>query len=419
MRYWIPLALLLGTLPAAHAAETTAPGSITLDKAIIKVLENNAQLGANDYAAKAIISRIKQAQQNRPLEIKLELQDFAGSGEHSGTRQLETTLSVAKILETGDKRSSRSAVAQQRANLLLNQQDSQRLDLLAKVAEQFIHAVVDQHRLQISRDQLALVKRTLETVTKRVDAGRSHIAEQRRQAIALARASIELEHAEHELSASRVRLSSNWGSTAPQFTTADAALFKLTVPPPFEQLETLLADNPDLIRFATEKRLAQARLRHAQSRGRANLALSAGVRHFNAPGDAALLISASIPLGSTSRAQPYIDEMQYRAQQDPLLHEQQRLALYSRLYETYQELLHALTAYQTLTEQIIPQAELAVSDYEQGYKRGRFSLLEWNESQRILLDARLETVITAASYHRYQIEIERLTGTQLHLGVKP
>jgi len=419
MRYWITLALLLGTLPAAHAAASAAPGPITLDQAIIKVLENNAQLNANDYAAKAIVSRIKQAQQSRPLEIKLELQNFAGSGEHSGTRQLETTLSVAKILERGDKRASRGAVAQQRVNQLLNQQDSQRLDLLAKVAEQFIHVVVDQHRLQISQDQLALVKRTLETVTKRVDAGRSHIAEQRRQAIALARASIELEHAEHELAASRLRLSSNWGSTAPQFSTANAALFKLTVPPPFTQLETLLADNPDLIRFATEKRLAQARLRHAQSRSHSNLQLSAGLRHFNAPGNAVLLFSASIPLGSTTRAQPYIDEMKHLAQQDPLLHEQQRLALYSLLYGTYQELLHAQTAYQTLTEQIIPQAELAVSDYEQGYKRGRFSLLEWSESQRILLDARLEMVITAASYHRYQIEIERLTGTQLHLGVQP
>jgi len=419
MRYWITLALLLGTLPAAHAGETAIPQAITLDQVIIKVLENNTLLTANDYAAKAIISRIKQAQQNRPLEVKLELQNLAGSGDHSGTRQLETTLSVAKILEAESKRASRSEVAQQRANLLLNQQESQRLDLLAEVAEQFIHVVVDQHRLRIAQDQLALVERTHKTVTQRVTAGRSHIAEQRRQAIALARATIELEHAEHELAASRVALSQHWGSTSPLFTSAQAALFRLPTPAPFAQLETLLADNPDLIRFATEERLSQAHLRHAQSRRRANLEFSAGVRHFNAADEAALLISASIPFGANARAQPYVEERQHLMQQDPLHHEQQRLALYSRLYKTYQELLHALTAYQVLTEQITPQAEQAVHDYEAGYKRGRFSLLEWNDAQQMLLDARLETIITAANYHRHQIEIERLIGTQLHAGAQP
>ena len=419
MQYWIILALLLGTLSAAHAGETSTPRTITLDQVIIKVLENNTQLTVNDYTTKAIISRIKQAQQKRPLEVKLELQNLAGSGDHSGTRQLETTLSVARILEGGSKRTSRSEVAQQRANLLRNQQESQRLDLLAKVAEQFIHVVVDQHRLRIAQDQLTLVERTHKTMTQRVAAGRSHIAEQRRQAIALARATIELEHAEHELAASRVELSSHWGNTTPQFTSAKTALFELPTPPPFEQLETLLANNPDLVRFATEKRLSQARLQQAQSRRRANVEFSAGIRHFNAADEAALLVSASIPFGANTRAQPYIKERQYQMQQDPLRYEQQQLALYSRLYKTYQELLHAQTAYQVLTEQIMPQAEQAVSDYEAGYKRGRFSWLEWNNAQQMLLDARLETVITAANYHRHQIEIERLIGTQLHSGVQP
>ncbi len=419
MRYWITLALLLGAWPMAHAKEASAASPITLDQVIIKVLENNAQLAVDGYAARALISRIKQAQQNRPFEVKLALENFAGSGDHSGTRQLETTLSVAKILEAKSKRTSRSEVAQQRANLLLNQQDSQRLDLLAKVAEQFLHVVVDQHRLRIAEDQLTLVERTHKIVTQRVTAGRSHIAEQRRQAITLARATIELEHAEHELAASRMELSRHWGSTTPQFTTAQAALFQLPTPAPFEQLETLLADNPDLVRFATEKRFSQARLRQAQSRGNANIELSAGVRHFNAPGDAALLFSASLPFGASTRAQPYVEERQHLMQQDPLRHEQQRLALYSRLYKIYQELLHAQTAYKVLTEQITPQAELAVSDYENGYKQGRFSLLEWNDAQQMLLDARLETIITAANYHRHQIEIERLIGTQLHAGVQP
>jgi cobalt-zinc-cadmium efflux system outer membrane protein len=68
---------------------------------------------------------------------------------------------------------------------------------------------------------------------------------------------------------------------------------------------------------------------------------------------------------------------------------------------------------------MIPEAERAANDYEQGYKSGRFSLLELNETQRILLDARLEAVLTAANYHRFRIEIERLTGAAIRSGVNP
>ena len=67
----------------------------------------------------------------------------------------------------------------------------------------------------------------------------------------------------------------------------------------------------------------------------------------------------------------------------------------------------------TLRETIIPQAKRALSDYEKGYKAGRYSFIELTEAQRILLDSRLEAVMSAANYHNYRIEIDRLTGAGL------
>jgi cobalt-zinc-cadmium efflux system outer membrane protein len=419
MRQWIYLALVFTAIPAAHAMEAPASGSITLDQVIVNVLERNPQLGVNDYEARAAAARIRQVQQGVPLEMKLDLQNFAGNGAYGGADRLETTLSLAKVLELGGKASSRGDLARQQANLLRNEQDSKRLDLLARAAEQFMHVVVDQHRLRIVQEQLELVKRTHDIVAQRVKAGRSHIAEQRRVAISLTRAEIELEHAEHELASSRLKLATTWGETKPQFGSAKAELFVLPTVQPFDQLETLLANNPDLIRFATEERVAQARLRLAQARRTPNLELSGGIRYFNEQKDGALVLSASIPFGSDSRARPHMEEMQYLAQREPLRYEQQRLALHSSLYAIYQELLHAQTAFEALSQRMIPEAERAVDDYEQGYKSGRFSLLELNETQRTLLDARLESVMAAANYHRFRIEIERLTGAALRSGVNP
>jgi len=419
MRFGIILALVCIATPVAHAVENSNTKSITLEQVIIKVLEGNPQLGINDYEAQAAAARIRQAQQGTPFEVKLELGNFIGSGSYSGVDQLEATLSLAKVLEPGNAVTSRSNLARQHQSLLSNEQDSQRLDLLAKAAEQFVHVVVDQHRLKIAEDHLALVQHTYEIVSQRVSAGRSHVAEQRRLAIKLARAEIELEHAEHELSTSRLKLAANWGETETQFGIAEADLFQLLPVKSFEQLETLLENNPDLIRFATEERLTQAKLRLAESRRAPGLALSGGIRYFNDPSDAALLFAVSMPFGAASRAKPEIDEMQYLSQSQPLRYEQQRLALHSSLYEIYQELLHARTAFEALSQRIIPEAQQAAIDYEQGYQTGRFSLLELNEAQGTLLEAQLEQVMTAANYHRLKTEIERLTGAALHSGVQP
>jgi len=416
MRSGIMLALVCLVTPVTYAVETPDTGPITLDQVIVRVLERNPQFGINDYEAQAAAAKIRRAQQTSPLEFKLALENFAGSGSFKSADRLESTLSLAKILEPGNKVTSRSDIARQQATLLRNSHDSHRLDLLAKAAEQFIHVVVDQHRLEIAENHLSLVKNTFEVVSQRVTAGRSHVAEQRRLAIAVARAEVELEHAEHKLSTSRLKLATNWGETQPGFTRARARLFDLPPVAAFRQLEALLTNNPDLVRFATEERLAQARLRLAQTRRTPSLQLSGGVRYFSDPNDAALVLSASLPFGSRSRARPEIEEMQYLSQREPLRHEQQRLALYSNLYELYQELLHARTAFDALNRHIIPEAEQASDDYEQGYRRGRFSLLELNEAQRTLLDARLEAVMTAANYHRLKIELERLTGIALQAG---
>lgn len=419
MRHWIILALLCIVAPPLHAEDVSKAAPINLQQVILNVLERNPQFSINDYEARAAAARINQAIQVTPLSVKLEIENLVGTGEYSGIDRLETTLSLAKVLELGNKASARGDLSQQQAKLIQNEQDSKRLDLLAKAAEQFMHVVVDQHRLRIAHEQMKLLEHTHEIVARRVKAGRSHIAEQRRIAITMARMEIELEHAEHELATSRVKLSASWGETEQNFGKAEANLFELPPIPPFKQLEILLENNPDLIRFVSEERVTRSRLRLAQSGRTSNVDFSGGVRYFNDPSDAALMFSASIPLGSRSRAKHDIEEKQYLSQREPYRYEQQRLALYSSLFEIYQELLHARTAFEALNQRIIPQAKQVATDYEQGYQSGRFSLLELNQAQQILLDVRLEEIIAAANFHRFRIEIERLTGTELSTKVSP
>jgi cobalt-zinc-cadmium efflux system outer membrane protein len=393
-----------------------AADSMTLEQVIAKVLEHSPLLKAHELSASAAAARIKQARLTTPVNLNLELENFSGSNAHSGSSLLETTLSLGKVLELGNKPELRGQVSRQEASLLRNKQDAKRLDLLAEATRRFLHVVVDQQRLMIAKDKLALMERTYAAVAQRVKAGRSTIAERRQAGIAHARARLELEHAEHELATSRLKLTTMWGETAPVFSFAQAALFDTQQVETFEQLARQLQHNPDIVRLATRQRLAEARYRLARAHRRADVEISGGIRHFNSTGDSAFVLSASLPLGADSRAGPAIEETQLHAQREPFDYQQRRLELHASLYGVYQELMHAATAIDVLQTQIIPQAKQVLRDYEKGYTAGRYSLLELSEAQRTLLEARREAVSAAADYHRYRVEIERLTGKTLSTG---
>ena len=419
MRICIVLLLGVAGFGSCIAADQTVTGKLTLDMVLLAVLDNSPALLAGDYQARAAAANIRQAQQSTPVQVKLELENFAGSGDFSGDDLLETTLSLGKVLELGNKTNLRGEVARNEAMLLGNERDAQRLDLLAEATRRFIHVVVDQESLKIARDRLALVQHTGTIVDERVKAGKSPDVERRRVRIEVARAELELEHAEHELATSRVKLATRWGTTEPGFTSAHAALFATTPASSFDDLAQLLERNPDLARYASEQRLAEARLRLVQSRRKTDIEITGGLRYFNLNNDRALVVSASLPLGTGSRALPGIESSRLLSERQPLLLRQRQLELHATLYEIYQELLHALTASQILREQIVPEAEQALRGYEQGYQTGRYSLLELNDAQQLLLEARLESVMTASDYHKYRIEIERLTGQAMSTGVSP
>ncbi len=416
MRYVIYLLMSLFSLTSLNSL--AAQEVLTLDEVIISVLENNPELKVNDFEAKAAAAKIRAAQQTPPVNLNLEFENFGGSGTRQGTDALESTLSLSKVFELGDKAELRGGVAQQNTALVKNKQDARRLDILSEAARHFIHVVVDQHRLEIAKDKLKLAHKTYKVINKRVRAGRSPVAERRRGSIALARAEIELEHAEHELASSKVKLTSLWGSTDADFSIAKADLFGLVQVDEFSELEKLLILNPDLVRFATIQRLAEAKLNLAKAKQSANIVLSAGIRNYQVTDDNAFVLSATIPFGLNSRAAPFIEAENYQLQKEPFNYEKQRLALYSSLFEVYQELKHAYTAVNVLRDKIIPEAKQALRDYEKGYAAGRYSLLELSDAQQLLLDAQLESVMVAANYHKFKIEIDRLTGARRSAGVQ-
>lgn len=412
----ILVGLLFTGLPVSLVA-APSNDSISLQQTIIRVLQNNPQIKAMDFQAAATASRIEQASQAPPWRVGLEMENVAGSGVYSSADRLESTLSLATVMELGNKAELRGDVAQLRSGLLQDEQSAQRLDIVAETSRRYLQVLLLQHRIELLRQARQTRQKTLESVTKRVRAGRSPTAERYRAEMSLKSTGLELQRQQNLLGIARLRLANMWSDSSATFGRLSADMYDLQPPESFDRLKARLERNPRIVQLATQQRLARAKYRLAQSRRSLDLQMRGGVRYQRQTDDTALLFSFSIPLGTDSRAQPYIDEAQQLQQQQPLRQQKQRLDLLSALYEAYQDMHYAYLALNTLQQQIIPAAQQALQDYRHGYQTGRYSLLELNDAQQSLIDSRLQRAVTAATYHRARFEIERLTGAAVQTGV--
>lgn len=408
---------VLLAMPLAIAAAPAGSGALTLDEVVERVLEGSPGLKAAAYDMQAAAARVDTALQAPPLRASLELENFAGTGNDTERLDaLEATLSLGRVLETGGKSHLRGEFARQKADFLRNEQDAERLDVLAEAARRFLQVVSDQERLHIAEDATELAERTQAIVDQRVNVGKTPTAERSKARIAYAQAELDLEHAHHQLASSRLSLATTWGDTEPLFGKARADLFELPAVESFAQLASHLERNPDLVVLATAERVSEAREQLARASRKPDVEVSAGVRYLNRPDEGALVVQATVPLGTRRRAGPGIEEAHARHQREPLLLEQRRLELFSTLFSLHQELLHARILAETLRNRIIPEAQRALNDYEKGYAAGRYSFLELADAQRSLLEAQDESISAAGDYHRYRIEIDRLTGGTLIAG---
>ena len=404
---WVGALIWMLSIPVFAAGPDT---SLTLREAIALVLDNNPQLQAAEFDARAAAERIRQQTQSTPYELRMEAENLAGSGEARGVSGMETTLALGRLLESGDKPRRRGDVAELEAGLLRHDQDAQRLDLLAEAARRFLSLARIQAERELAQQRVALLQRTLQAVDQRYRLGKTPQAERSRVQIEFARAELMLEESTHLLDAGRRQLAVMWGAFEPDFARVRADIYRLDAEPDFAALDRSIERNPAITRLASVERLSAARLLLARTRSRPDMDLSAGVRHLNESDDIGLVLSLRVPLGSAGRSRAYTDEAEALAAREPLLAKDRRLALRATIYGLHQELLHARDRFEAYRRRVIPAAERALADYSQGYAAGRYSLLELSAAQNTLLEGRVEALSAAVEHHAVRIEIDRLIG---------
>jgi cobalt-zinc-cadmium efflux system outer membrane protein len=391
-------------------ASAQSPETLTLDDAFTRVDQSHPDLRLIEGRRSVLSAELERATLPPGLSAGVGVENALGTGEASGFKQAEITLTLAGVLERGGKLDARRTLAQSRIDALAVQRETKRLDLLAEVARRYlaVNAAQEQHR--IAEQDVAQRKRTVAGAKQRLDAGASPESVVLTAQAAQARAEMERDRAQQRGVAARQHLAALWGERNPAFDVVAGNPLMLPDIAAFAELDALLITTPELTRFADEQRIGEARMQLARIHATPDLDWQVGVRRLQATDDFALIGSVSMPLGSARRAQPELRAAEAELALVGIEREVQGLSLYSTLAEAHGRYLVSQLEVGRMQSDVLPKLARAESAAERAYRGGAISYLEWAQLQSERTNARKQQLEAALDAQRALIEIQRLTG---------
>lgn len=392
---------------------STQAGALTLAEALQNTLQNSPQLAIYPYEQRAAEARALQAGLRPNPELEIEIENVAGSGDYSGTQNAEYTLTLSQVIELGNKRQSRQALAQLGGESAQQAYALARLEVLAEATRRYIETA---HALAIqkwSKTFLHSSQRAQRLSQQRVQAGAASTAEANQLTLAMKQAELSVQRADSDVTAKRLRLAASWGGTQTGKDEIQHDLFHFPELPSLTQLQQRLQASPHITRYLTEQRLRAAQLRLAESGANSDVRVGMGVRHWQEVDDNALVFNISMPLALNDRKQGDIAAARADMEKNNAEQSLAEIELQTLLQTIYIEAETRRNEAVQLHTTAVPLAEKIVRDIESGYSEGRYSALEVITAQQNRQTLERDSIEAASSFHLLLLELERLTGESM------
>lgn len=411
----IPLLTFLIALPLAAIAAESGGGSITLTEALARTLRGSPELAAYNFELRAAEARILQAGLRPNPEIGLDIESPTGSGQFKGGDQNQNTLALSQLIELGGKRPARIAEAEAGRAVVEWEYQVKRVEVLKETTLAFIDALAAQRRMELADEVMKVSGEAVTLTEQRVGVGKASAVESIRAKVAVSSARIEVEQARRDIATARGFLAAQWGAKQADFGAVRGDLDQHAGAPSLQNLRQRLLGNPDLARWTAERERREAILAKQQTLARPDITLMAGPRTFGREPDTTFVAGFSIPLPLNNRNQGNIAEA--RANLDKL-EEEKRAAearAFALLNEAFQLLTGASREIAILEESVIPGAQDAEKQLNDGYSAGRFTQFEVLDARRTLNTARVQQLRALADFQKARAELDALTARPTEL----
>jgi cobalt-zinc-cadmium efflux system outer membrane protein len=390
-------------------------GALSLREVLSLTLLRNPELRAFTFELRAAEARTLQAGVLPNPVLSAELENVGGTGPATrGVRATETTLQLSQLIELGSKRAKRMRLAGLERELTNWDFEVKRLEVLTEAKKAFVDVLVTAERLAFTTDLLRLAEQVQRTVSARVRAGKVSPIEETRTRVTVSTARLQAQQARRGHEAAKKRLAASWGSTTPLFEGVSGSLETTAPIPAMEVFAAQVQKNPDIARWASEMDARRAQVEVARSKAIPDLTVSGGVRYLNEIKESAFVLGLSLPLPLFDRNQGGILEAHARLTKTELERRAAEVRVSTALSDAYQNLVSAANEVTTLQNEVLPAAEEAFQATQEGYRLGKFGLLDVLDVQRTLFETRGRSLEALATYHKAVADLERLTGEELH-----
>jgi len=388
-------------------------GPITLRQALALALMHNPELKVFSWDVRVSEAKRLQASLLPNPELEVEVEEVGGPDQRSGFDGAETAIQLSQLIELGDKRSKRTKLASLEKELAGWDYEAKRLDVFTEVAKAFNEVLAAQEGLKLTQELLQVSEELVDTVTKRVNAGKDSPLEKTKAIVALSNIKIQHQQAIQYLVFTRKQLAATWTGTKPKFISAAGRIDSLSPIPSIEELTDLIEQNPDIARWSLEIDKDKAALELEKAKAISDITLRGGLQRFNETDDNAILFGISIPLPISDKNQAGKLQASYELAR---AREEQRAAytrVQMKLAKAYQALSSAYTEATELDKNVLQGAEGVFEASKTGYTQGKLDYLNVLDAQRTLFEAKARYIDALASYHIAKADVEHLIGQDL------
>jgi cobalt-zinc-cadmium efflux system outer membrane protein len=393
---------------AEEKQEKILTGAITLVQAQQTVLLKNPDLQAFSYEVRAREAETLQAGLLPNPRLNVRVENAAGSGGFNGFDQSETTVQLSQRLELGNKRNLRKNSANLSKEIAGWDYEVQRLEVLTRVSKSFTHVLKAQQKVSLTAEGVQLAKKFLNTVSERVKAGKVAVIEKIKAQVALANMRMKEERARQDLKNARRKLSVLWGDPEPKFDSVQGDLFR--VPEKVLPKLATLPSNPRIAKWSTALAHRQAELDVENSKAVPDLTLKGGYRRLEENDDNALVFGLTVPLNWFNRNQGGIAKARHRLSKVQEENRAKILRMQEALLKAYSEESFSHAKVISIKTEVLPGAKKALDAISEGYRFGKFGLLDVLDSQKTFFQIQSQYLDALANYHYAVADVKHLTG---------
>ncbi len=404
--------------------------SINLAHALARTLQYSPALQSFPLQLRLSEAERLQAALRPNPDLQLSVDNVAGSGDYQGLSQAEITLSLSQVIELGGKRALRLEAVQWQQRLRQQQFEVQRLDSLAATTQSYIRQVELQQLQRQLKRRIEREQQLLVLAQQRAQVSSIGDVDVAKLELRMIRSQLEQMELQNALTLGRSQLAAHWAQT-PDFQHVEGSLAALPLLPSVAELLTSLQQSASMQQFVTQARLADTQLRQAQAAQRADLTLSAGLRHHQASNppdlnsttmtapknaDQALVLSVSMPWQREDASAGPRLAAQTQSELTALSQQQTQRHLQLLVTQIHLELEQLRHYSQVLQNHVIPKSKQVLALSEQGYQQGQVDLFNLLSAAHDVYQADIDLIQAQSRFHLQLLELERLTGHPLTLS---